>query len=697
MKYVCVVIVMICITAYVAGGAERVIQPGVTEENLVAPHLTSSGHSPKAQGDFIWGFPHWSPYGFGVEFACDSFFTTDFGYLSVDVYDRNGNWCYYFDQFRTPDTWLDLAWDGDTLYAADHGDYLITKFGRHGEDYGDFPGPLSGHTALAYDPATDHFWAAAWSSPICEFTKTGAIINVYPNSYSIAGMAWDDVSPGGPWLWVFAQDGPSPYFNTVYQFDPSSGVYTGVSYWRPMGTACYAGGCCFTTDWDPSMAILFTLCQSDVDSVYGIEICRLGSIHPGWNIIALPVIPDNPDPDSCFGDDIPFVNIFGYDEPSKSYNSPLALEMGKGYMLQSLWVDILDVTGTPVSLPFTIAGLTKSFPNSYYGWNLAGNPVNDTIDFDGLTFDNVNFLYKYFNGYNYTFYPGGGEDNLIPDWMGFWVQVIDPGMGSITVDAPAVLKGKSEPVCWEWRLKVSAKSGELIDEHNYIGVSSDERALDVVDFLVPLSEYVQVYFEGEEAGYQQLVLDGEQDTYEIPFDVEVNTSNPEVTISWEFEVYPEGMGVYLVDGETEIDMRETSSYTFQNSYEGGGSEIPTLEDPVLLLSRKAQGEIHYFTIRVEPLLGVEDGEVGLLTTICGIHPNPLTRDAMIDFVLSKRMEVNLGVYDVSGRLIKNLVDGVMDSGEHSVIWDGSDLAGGVYFIKMHTGEVSVTKKAIVLR
>ncbi|MCK4329335.1 T9SS type A sorting domain-containing protein [candidate division WOR-3 bacterium] len=420
------------------------------------------------------------------------------------------------------------------------------------------------------------------------------------------------------------------------------------------------------------------------------------TLHPGWNLIAVPVVPDDPDPDVCFGDDIPVVNIYDFDEYTKSYNNPTDLVVGKGYMLQSSWNNaVLDITGTSVTLPYTITGLTRSYTTSHYGWNLAGNPTTDTIDFDNLTLDNVNFLYKYFDGYGYKFYPGGGMTNLIPDWRGFWVQVNNPGTGSFTVNS--TVKGKAEPIDWDWRLKLSATSGELIDEHNYIGVSSDERVMDVVEFVVPLSEYVLLYFEDGEAGYQQLVLDGEEESYSIPFDVEVNTSNSEVTLSWEFEGYPEGMRVYLVDGDNEIDMKENSSYTFQNSFEGGDDAEPIPGDPVLLLSRKASGEICYFTIKVEPLLGIEDIEVGYQTRISDIYPNPLTKDANIRFTLSNRTDVSLGVYDVGGRLIETLVDGVRDAGEHSVIWDGSNLPTGIYFIKLTAGDYSEMSKAVILR
>ncbi len=47
------------------------------------------------------------------------------------------------------------------------------------------------------------------------------IINQFTNGQSIDGFAWDDVTQGGPWLWVFGT-------GVIYQFDPVADVYTGI-------------------------------------------------------------------------------------------------------------------------------------------------------------------------------------------------------------------------------------------------------------------------------------------------------------------------------------------------------------------------------------------------------------------------------------------------------------------------------------
>jgi len=40
------------------------------------------------------------------------------------------------------------------------------------------------------------------------------------------------------------------------------------------------------------------------------------------------------------------------------------------------------------------------------------------------------------------------------------------------------------------------------------------------------------------------------------------------------------------------------------------------------------------------------------------------------------------VFDVNGRLIETLVDGIVTAGRHSVVWDGGGVGAGVYFIRM---------------
>lgn len=85
------------------------------------------------------------------------------------------------------------------------------------------------------------------------------------------------------------------------------------------------------------------------------------------------------------------------------------------------------------------------------------------------------------------------------------------------------------------------------------------------------------------------------------------------------------------------------------------------------------------------------------------RPNPFHSTATIRFALAQRGHVDIGIYDVSGRLVRNVVSGTMDAGENSVVWDGTDNAGarvggGVYWMQMSTQDgFSSGKKMVVLR
>ena len=145
--------------------------------------------------------------------------------------------------------WRDLAWDGSYLWASDQA--MIQEIDpATGLVTGNtIPGPVNPCRALAYDPVNDWFWTASFSSSIYAFDRTGTTQGTFGNTYSVYGMAWDDVSDDGPWLWVFSQDGTPQY--TIWQFDPVGGTYTGLSYVGilPAGfTAGLAGGCGITTD-----------------------------------------------------------------------------------------------------------------------------------------------------------------------------------------------------------------------------------------------------------------------------------------------------------------------------------------------------------------------------------------------------------------------------------------------------------------
>jgi hypothetical protein len=93
-------------------------------------------------------------------------------------------------------------------------------------------------------------------------------------------------------------------------------------------------------------------------------------------------------------------------------------------------------------------------------------------------------------------------------------------------------------------------------------------------------------------------------------------------------------------------------------------------------------------------------------TLKSIHPNPLRDYTCIRFSVpgpsGEKGVASVEVYDVRGRQIAKLLREDLTSGSHEVIWDGTDRAGsevpgGVYFVRVQCGERSATERLVVLR
>jgi hypothetical protein len=85
----------------------------------------------------------------------------------------------------------------------------------------------------------------------------------------------------------------------------------------------------------------------------------------------------------------------------------------------------------------------------------------------------------------------------------------------------------------------------------------------------------------------------------------------------------------------------------------------------------------------------------------GAAPNPFRCWTAIEYDVPHKTLVSLRVYDVSGRLVRMLVDGVVEPGRHVVAWDGRSEAGetvgsGVYFCSMAVGDSRISEQKVIL-
>ncbi len=79
------------------------------------------------------------------------------------------------------------------------------------------------------------------------------------------------------------------------------------------------------------------------------------------------------------------------------------------------------------------------------------------------------------------------------------------------------------------------------------------------------------------------------------------------------------------------------------------------------------------------------------------YPNPFNPSTTIGYILPHAAPVRLTVYDLLGREVANLVEGVQPAGHHQVVWDAGELKSGVYFYVLEAGEFRQIRKMILLR
>ena len=79
------------------------------------------------------------------------------------------------------------------------------------------------------------------------------------------------------------------------------------------------------------------------------------------------------------------------------------------------------------------------------------------------------------------------------------------------------------------------------------------------------------------------------------------------------------------------------------------------------------------------------------------YPNPFNPSTVIKFSLPEKMNVKLTVYDMMGREVAQLINGVQEVGTHSVEFNASGFASGVYFYTLSANKFSQTHKLVLLK
>ena len=78
-----------------------------------------------------------------------------------------------------------------------------------------------------------------------------------------------------------------------------------------------------------------------------------------------------------------------------------------------------------------------------------------------------------------------------------------------------------------------------------------------------------------------------------------------------------------------------------------------------------------------------------------IYPNPLRASASINYDLNTPSFVSIKVFDVSGRLVDELVNSLQEASYYTELWDASELELGIYVIEIHINKTVVARERVV--
>ena len=196
-------------------------------------------------------------------------------------------------------------------------------------------------------------------------------------------------------------------------------------------------------------------------------------------------------------------------------------------------------------------------------------------------------------------------------------------------------------------------------------------------------------------------FDAEDDPGELVISAQSNIlpGNQDITITVTDGTSPvEGATVTITDG---VDNYGAGMTFYEEGITGSSGQV------TLNITAPSSGMIHigaflhdynYDIIWILIGTGLEYTGADPVFSLGMPVPNPIIVNTSIGFSLPGAGSVELAVYDLSGRMIETIHNGTLDSGNHSMLWTpGSEIASGIYFIRLTTEGGTLSRQAVLIR
>lgn len=636
----------------------------------------------------------------------------------VYIIDRNGNLTGGFEQFGDSRYGMrDLAYDGTLIWGCE--DRQVYGFTPGGDLRTQLDDPNRPSVATAWDSDRNLLWMAGTTTEIVGIDLDGnEIQELDSGDLRIYGLAYWRDDPDGYPLYVFSSPGNN--VQEVYKMETGEGDIMFVRTLEPEGDGRPGGA--FITD------------QLDIYSWVFINIANAGSDDriDLWQIDArldwMQVEPDQ-----------------GVIQPDERQQFDLILDSEDlpGAEFEGELVFLHDGLDGETSIPVTLnvvegPGPAERTLDLELGWNMVSlNLEPDEVEIiplmAPLVDEDLLILMKNDNG---RFYNPEFDYNDIPGWdyrKGYLVKVSEDcemtvGGISVIADEPIPLFEGWQMVSYFPRVEVEVPValgglGNILliakdDEGHFClpawGFNDMEPMREGKGYLVKVSEDINLVYRmrEEEAGFVSC-----NSVHRTPsivpeyFTPSVKTGvNMSLLVITDPSIEGE-IGVYCGDllvgaGVVQNGMCGIAVWGDDGMTSGVKGAVDGQELKLVIHDANGDHEAVVKTIEGEGFYHDDDVWIVELEStdavptefrIISAYPNPFNAAVNIGYSLDEEMDIRLGIFDHTGRLIAVLHNGITEAGYHTLTWTAGDVPSGIYLCRLESTKEHRTLKLVLVR
>ena len=420
-----------------------------------------------------------------------------------------------------------------------------------------------------------------------------------------------------------------------------------------------------------------------------------------------------------------------FNAPSSMTGVPGTLEAGKGYIVYVFEDDEFSTPGvqggfpkvvstgnsensSPVSVAVTANDNDGSSTiDNNEGWNLLGNPYGTDISVGAVITAlevvdvNVNANVQVWDHSTDSYETLSGTDTISP-FQAFWIRYTADGVvGNVSFNRSDLaantgtefFKQRNES---KFKFNVSLSDEDFSDKYIVEFSEKGSRELDRYDAYKLFSlnpDAINLYsISGTNKLLKNALPERLDEIIEIPLAFDAPNRN-KLTFRWDgLNELPQHWDVTLVDRTLgrELDLRRESAYTF-NFRESVQNRSFREGETLYKTTPSENGDVR-FVLRVNPGQVDNSGSQELPSSnqLNPNYPNPFNPTTTISYSLTRETEVKISVWNIVGQKVATLVDGVVEAGTHTELWNASDMPSGIYIAQMEVGgNVFIRKMTLI--